>query len=152
MNKKLIDQLFIESNEIVVDSSILIAYFMKEKPMIISLLDKHVFDEDSSIILYTHHLMKAEIYYIICRKKDNKKAADVLNKMDKIFNVVSEKWLCEVAGQIKCSFPISLADCFSISLGILQNCPVLFLEEEELSKKIINDINNKFDAQVKIIT
>jgi len=43
-------------------------------------------------------------------------------------------WLFKRAANIKCRYPIAISDCFSISLAILQECPVFFLPEYELSK------------------
>lgn len=49
MNEISLNQLFNESNEVVLDSGILIAYFMDENTSIISLLDKFIFNKASSI-------------------------------------------------------------------------------------------------------
>ncbi|MGV9172852.1 MAG: hypothetical protein ACOC35_09825 [Promethearchaeia archaeon] len=143
--------LFEENDELVLDSSIPIAYLMNEKKQLTSLLDTFVFNEDSSIIIYNHRLSLTEIYYIICRKKSREEAKKVLKNLENIWNIISTRWLFEKASIIKCQFAISLPDCFSISLGIFQNCPILFLEEKELSDKIVKQISNEFSAKIKII-
>jgi predicted nucleic acid-binding protein len=152
MDEITLEKLLKEFDELVLDSSVLISYFMGESKIISSLLDNFIFNEDSSIILYSHHLMKAELYYILCRRKNRNTAEEVLKEIDKILILISEKWLFETAGKIKCSYPISISDCFSISLGILKNCPILFLEEEELSKERTTEINKEYNSQIKLIS
>lgn len=146
-----IKSLFKEQKELVLDSSVLIAYFTNERTDIVSLLDTFVFNQDSSLILYNHHVSLTEIYYILCRKINSEEARKILDDFSGVFNIISEKWLLEKAGLIKCKFPISLADCYSIALGISQDCPILFMEEQELSKDIVEKINKKFNAKIHII-
>ncbi|MGQ4876021.1 MAG: hypothetical protein ACP6IY_18300 [Promethearchaeia archaeon] len=64
-----IEKIINQTNNLILDSSVLIGYFMDEKLSIIPLLDKYIFNENSSITLYGHNLLKAEVYYIVCRKK-----------------------------------------------------------------------------------
>lgn len=64
-----IEKIINQTNNLILDSSVLIGYFMDEKLSIIPLLDKYIFNENSSITLYRHNLLKAEVYYIVCRKK-----------------------------------------------------------------------------------
>jgi len=148
---KLIQEILGESKELILDSGVLIAYFTDENIPIVPLLDEYIFNEASSVLLYGHNVMKTELYYIICRKKNYIEATRILEQVDKSINIISEKWLFEKAGQIKCRYSISIADCFSISLGILKGCPILFLGEEELPKDVVNDINKDFNAKVQII-
>ncbi|MHA1337804.1 MAG: PIN domain-containing protein [Promethearchaeota archaeon] len=147
-----IEKIINQTNNLILDSSVLIGYFMDEKLSIIPLLDKYIFNENSSITLYGHNLLKAEVYYIICRKKNSSEASKVLNNIEKIMCIISELWLFKKAAQIKCKYPIAISDCFSISLGIFQNCPIFFLEERELSEDIVNKINKEFNARIYIVS
>ena len=49
---------------------------------------------------------------------------------------------------IKCKYPIAIPDCFSISLAIVQDCPVFFLQEKELSGELIEKIKMEFNADI----
>ena len=146
-----VEDILSQAKILVLDTSVLIGYFMDEGLSIIPLLDEYVFNESSSLILYGHNLLKSEIYYIICRKKDINEAKLVLSKVEKVMNIISESWLFEKASQIKCKFPIAISDCFSISLGYLYNCPIIFLEEKELSKEVVKKINDVFNTKIFII-
>ena len=148
-----IEKILHETSNLVLDTSVLIGYFMDEKLSIIPLLDEYVFNENSSLTLYGHNLLKSEIYYIVCRKKGNNEAKNVLNKIENVVtNIISESWLFEKAGQIKCEYPITLCDCLSISLGIFQDCPIFFLKERELSEDVVNKINKEFKAKIYLVS
>lgn len=146
-----IEDILSQAKILVLDTSVLIGYFMDEGLSIIPLLDEYVFNESSSLILYGHNLLKSEIYYIICRKKDENEAKVVLSKVDKVMNIISESWLFEKASQIKCKFPIAISDCFSISLGYFHDCPILFLEEKELPEEVVKKINDAFNTKIFIV-
>ncbi|MHA1293054.1 MAG: PIN domain-containing protein [Promethearchaeota archaeon] len=141
-----------ETNNLILDTSVLIGYFMDEELSIITLLDEYVFNESSTITLYGHNLLKSEIYYISCRKKGTNEAKNILNKVENILNIISESWLLETAGKIKCKYPIAFSDCFSISLGIFQDCPIFFLKERELSEEIVYKINEEFNTKIYLVS
>ncbi|TFG20945.1 MAG: type II toxin-antitoxin system VapC family toxin [Promethearchaeota archaeon] len=147
-----IEEILSETSNLVLDTSVLMGYFMDEKLSIIPLLEEYVFNENSSLILYGHNLLKSEIYYIICRKKGTNIAKNVLSKIENVINIISDSWLFEKAGAIKCKYPIAIADCFSISLGQFQDCPIFFLEERELSQDVIKKINEEFKAKIYIVS
>lgn len=138
--------------DLILDTSVLIAYFTSENNSIVSLLDNYIFNEASSISLYGHNILKSEIYYIICRFEGVNKAKEALEKVENVMNTISEVYLFEKAAQIKCNHAIALSDCYSIALGLLQNCPVLFLEEKELSEDVVNKINEEFVAKIYLIS
>jgi len=66
-------------------------------------------------------------------------------------NTISDTWLFKKAANIKCRYPIAISDCYSISLAILQESPVFFLPDVELSKEIVNKINRVYNAKVHIV-
>ena len=147
-----IEKVLSETSNLILDTSVLIGYFIEKQLSIATLLDKYIFNKNSSITLYGHNLLKTELYYIICRKKGSNEAKDILIKIENVTNIISESWLFEKAGQIKCKYPIALSDCFSISLGIFQDCPIFFLKEKELSEEIINKINEEFKTKIYAVS
>ena len=150
-NKMEIENILKKEKDLVLDTGILISYFTGEKPSIISFLDRFIFSEKSYINLHGNQLLKSEIYYIICRMKGIEKAKEVNNKVEEIINIISETNLFEIAAQIKCKYPIAIADCYSIATGIFKNCPIFFLKEEELSDKRIKKIDNEFNSRIYIL-
>ena len=148
MNTK---QILSETYNLILDTSILLGYFMNEGQEINSLLEEYVFTQESKIILYGHNLIKTELLYIICREKGMNDAEMVLKKIENIMNIISDTWLFKKAADIKCRYPLAISDCFSISLSLLQECPVLFLPEYELSRDTIEKINKEYHSKIHLI-
>lgn len=146
-----IKQILIDTPNLVLDTSVLLGYFMSEERDINSLLEAYVFTQESKIILYGHNLIKSEIFYITCREKGITEAEMVLKKTEGIMNTISDTWLFKKAANIKCRYPIAISDCYSISLAILQECPVFFLPEVELSREIVDKINREYNAKIQIV-
>ncbi len=146
-----IKQILIDTPNLVLDTSVLLGYFMSEARDINSLLEAYVFTQESKIILYGHNLIKTEIFYITCREKGITEAEMVLKKTEGIMNTISDTWLFKKAANIKCRYPIAISDCYSISLAILQECPVFFLPEVELSREIVDKINREYNAKIQIV-
>ena len=146
-----IKQILIDTPNLVLDTSVLLGYFMSEAGDINSLLEAYVFTQESKIILYGHNLIKSDIFYITCREKGVTEAEMVLKKTEGIMNTISDTWLFKKAANIKCKYPIAISDCYSISLAILQECPVFFLPEVELSREIVDKINREYNAKIQIV-
>ncbi|MHA1190917.1 MAG: PIN domain-containing protein [Promethearchaeota archaeon] len=146
-----VKQILIDTPNLVLDTSVLLGYFMSESRDINSLLEEFIFTQESKIILYGHNLIKSELFYITCREKGMIEAELVLKKTEGIMNTISDTWLFKKAANIKCRYPIAISDCYSISLAILQECPVFFLPEAELSREIVDKINREYDAKIKIV-
>ncbi len=144
-------QILIDTPNLVLDTSVLLGYFMSEARNINSLLEAYVFTQESKIILYGHKLIKLEIFYITCREKGITEAEMVLKKTEGIMKTISDTWLFKKAANIKCRYPIAISDCYSISLAILQECPVFFLPEVELSREIVDEINREYNAKIQIV-
>jgi hypothetical protein len=124
---------------------------MDENREINSLLEEYIFTQESKITLYGHNLIKSELYYIVCREKGINKAEAVLKELKGIMNTISDTWLFKKAGNIKCSYPIAISDCYSISLAILQECPVFFLPEYELSEETVSQIKKVYNAKIELV-
>lgn len=146
-----IEQILSETANLILDTSILLGYFMNEAGEINKLLEEYVFTQESKIILYGHNLIKSELFYITCRERGMNEAEMVLEKIESIINTISDTWIFKKAASIKCRYPIAISDCFSISLAILQECPVFFLPEYELSLEIAEKINKDYDVKIHIV-
>ena len=146
-----IKQILIDTPNLVLNTSVLLGYLISEERDINSLLDEYVFTKESKIILYGHNLIKSELFYITCREKSMIEAEMVLKKTEGIMNIISDTWLFKKAANIKCRYPIAISDCYSISLAILQKCPVFFLPEAELSRETVNQINKEYDVKIQIV-
>ncbi len=144
-------QILIDTPNLVLDTSVLLGYLIREARDINYLLEEYVFTQESKILLYGHNLIKSELFYITCREKGMTEAEMVLKKTESIMNTISDTWLFKKAAKIKCRYPIAISDCFSISLAILQECPVFFLPEAELSRSIVNQINEEYNAKIQIV-
>jgi len=144
-------QILIDTPNLVLDTSVLLGYLIREERDINYLLEEYVFTKESKILLYGHNLIKTELFYITCREKGMAEAEMVLKKTESIMNTISDTWLFKKAANIKCRYPIAISDCYSISLAILQECPVFFLPEAELSRSIVNQINEEYNTKIQLV-
>ena len=63
-------------------------------------------------------------------------------------NIISDTWLFKKAADIKFKYPLAISDCFSISLSLLQEWPILFLPVYELSRDTIEKIKKEYHAKI----
>lgn len=145
-------EIFKDYNDIVIDTGIFIEYFKQGERELKKILREHLFSETSEITINGHYFIKAEMYYIMCRKIGNVKAEKIIKDIEEYINFVSGEFLYEIAGEIKCKYPLAISDCFSISLGIFQDCPIFFLKEKELTEEIINKINEEFKTKIYAVS
>ena len=148
INKKILDGI----DEISIDTGIYIKYFQEEENDLKKNLRKFLFHEKSNVRLYGHYLLKAEIYYILCRSLGREQAEEIIKEIEEFINFIDSGFLYQIAGQIKCEYPIALPDCYSIAVGFLHSCPILFLKEEELSDEIINKIKENYNVDIYVIS
>ena len=146
-----IKQILSKTHNLILDTSVLLGYFMNETREINILLEEYVFTKESKINLYGHNLIKSKLFYIICREKGINEAEMVLEKIESIINTISDTWIFKKAASIKCRYLLAISDCFSISLAILQECPVFFLPEYELSTDIAEKINKEYKVKIHIV-
>ena len=145
---QLIKEILNETTSLILDTSILLCYFMDEIQEVNSILENYVFTSNSNITLYGHSLIKTELFYITCRLKGNEEAEHLVRKLESIMNTINDNWLYRKAASIKCKFPIAISDCYSIALAMLQDCPVFFLPEKELKAEMIKEISMEFNAKI----
>jgi predicted nucleic acid-binding protein len=146
-----IRQILDETHNVVLDTSVLLCYFIDEIQDINSRLEEYIFKLDSRITLYSHNLIKTELFYIKCRLKGTSEAENLVKRLETIMNTISDAWLYKKAANIKCKYPIAIPDCFSISLALLQDCPLLFLPESELTREIIEKIKKEYNAKIYLV-
>ncbi|KKL54688.1 hypothetical protein LCGC14_2262900 [marine sediment metagenome] len=66
-------------------------------------------------------------------------------------NILTDTLLFEKAINIKCSYLLAISDCYSISILILQECPVFFLPEDELTGDAMGKINKEYKANIYVV-
>jgi len=105
---------------------------------------------DSSFLIYHHYkgdgatndILKAgllnlvalsEALYVICRKEGVATALNFVMEILKVVKVVPSERIAPMAGQFKCKYPVSLADCWVLATSKIFNVPALFaFREKEL--------------------
>lgn len=147
-NLKNFKQILNETHTAILDTSVLLCYFMDEVQNINSILEDYIFNMDSRIMLYGHNLIKTELFYITCRLKGMSEAENLIKKLENIMNTISDIWLYKKAASIKCKYPVAILDCFSISLAILQDSPVFFLPEKDLQGEVIEKIKKDYNVKI----
>lgn len=79
-------------------------------------------------------LFETELKYILCRKYGFRKAERKVDRFLKDFNIIFESILRNEAIKLKCKYPISLADCYSLSIAKLNSIPIYFKQEKEITE------------------
>jgi len=95
---------------------------------------------------YVSPLTDTELKYVLCRRNGYLEAKKIVSDILKNFIICSESHLRDEAIRLKCNFPISLADCYSLAVGIILEIPVCMKKEEE-----VNRIFSELISLVKII-
>ena len=96
--------------------------------------------------IYISPLTDTELKYIFCRRNGYKEAKELVLEFLKDFIICSENELRDEAFRLKCNFPISIADCYSLAVGKVFNIPIYMTKEKEIEKVI-----DKLLSMVKVI-
>ena len=96
--------------------------------------------------IYISPLTDTELKYIFCRRNGYKDAKELVLEFLKDFIICSESKLRDEAFRLKCNFPISIADCYSLAVGKVFNIPVYMIKVKEIEKVI-----DKLLLMVKVI-
>ena len=139
-----------QNPSIVLDSGIWISYIENEDSNLTTILKENLFYENSTKNIFGNSYNLSQIGYILCRLHGTKASTETISFIESAIIKVNPEKLFRIAAEIKCHFPISLSDCFSIATGKYQKCPILFKTEEELSENRISKIERMF--KVEIIT
>ena len=79
-----------------------------------------------------------EIYYLLCRGLDNAEFSESVQKFQDLVQISSISDPKDRAGEIKCRYSISPADCFTIALAEKIKGKMLFKHEDEVNHVLIN--------------
>jgi predicted nucleic acid-binding protein len=139
------------ATDCVLDAGLLLRYFSKTSSFLQEWLDANLFTKDSSILIHCHIISRTEVYYITCRDIGGEEAKKLLEKLDLLVITHNEYMLAELAGKVKCAHSIALGDCFSIATAQMLKCPVLFKQERELTKEVVDFIQRKFGVQAIVL-
>ncbi len=143
--------IFNKHNKCVFETGVWILYLSKEDVKIVKILNENVFSIENNFQIFGNQIMLSEIYYILCRTLGMKKSKGILHHIQRMISIIDSQSIFLLAGMLKCKFPISLADCYSISTGIIRDCPIVFKEEHELNHSVLKEIEEKFKAPIVVI-
>lgn len=143
-------------SQAVIDTGILIQYLALDLEKITDrqqkkYFDREVFKNQKYKSLLISFLTRSELLYIQCRKKGWELAKSHTNAILEHFTLIRSKELDEIAPLLKCQLGISLVDCFNLAIGALYQIPVYFLEEQELSTRIIEKIKKEHQIDIRIL-
>lgn len=138
------------------DTGILIEYLSldEEKPeeeKFLKRLEDTLLETDKYQILYIPSIIKTELLYITCRLKGWEKAKATIDDFLSNFVILRTPNLDEMAAQIKCKIPITLADCYTLAIGQFLSTPTFFISEKELTEEAQQIILEEFSIDLKLI-
>jgi len=128
MNEKKDSQL----TSIAVDTGVLVEFL--EDSILGKKFSQKVLENPQVKIFYISPLVDTELKYIFCRRSGFQNAIKYASEFLKDFIIYSESELRDEAYHLKCKFPISIADCYSLAIGKIRNIPVYMKKEEEIDK------------------
>ncbi len=103
---------------------------------------------------YISPLTDVELKYLMCRQSGYKEAKEFISDFLKDFIIYPESELRDEAFRLKCNFPISISDCYSLAVGKILNIPIYMKKEKKIDQvldgllsmvkiKFIDDILSK---------
>ena len=85
----------------------------------------------------TNIITICEVLYIICRKEGVQKALDFVKEVSQRMKIIPSERVSLIAGQFKCKYSLSLADCWVLATAKIQHIPALFaFKEKELQEHL----------------
>ncbi|MEM2902695.1 MAG: PIN domain-containing protein [Candidatus Bathyarchaeia archaeon] len=119
---------------------------------------------DSSFLIYHHYkgdaltndILKAgllnpvslsEALYVVCRKEGVATALNFVMDALKTVRIVPSERVALMAGQFKCKYPISLADCWVLATSKVFNVPALFAFRERELLAYIEDVRRETEVK-----
>ncbi len=78
----------------------------------------------------TNLVTLSETLYVVCRNDGIDKATKFVNECMQQAVVVPSEGVATLAGHMKCRYPISLADCWTLATGKVSRVPCLFAFRE----------------------
>ena len=141
---------------VVVDTGLIIEYLtinpqVKEQKENKKYLDEILFKNKRISQIYISLLTKVELLYIVCSSFDWSRAKEIVDQIVGNFIILRNEDIENLAALIKCKFPLALPDCFNLSLAVLYNMPVYFMEEKEFTKEIVKQIQTELKIKINLI-
>lgn len=133
------------------DTGVWISYIENTAPDLTSVLQETLFSPSSMKCVYGNAIMLSEIGYILGRGYGWINSQHKVGSIESVLSQIPVQKLFRLAAGIKCQFPISLADCYSIATGKVIGCPVIFCKEAELSEDRVQAIEEKYAISLLII-
>lgn len=133
-------------NAIVLDAGPIIDYLSNAG--IVDIIQKYIIDNKEVTKIIISPITLTEIFYVLCRQKDEKFASEKVNELKKSVKVELEFNLRELAGKYKCKRAISLADCYVLATAKLNSATAVFKPEEEILKEVKK---KQFDVKLVMI-
>jgi len=95
------------------------------------------------IVPHITELNLIETLYVICRKQGFENSLNLINTLvnSGYFNIHSISEIRNIIGECKCKYPISIADCTTLSLAKHLNCPAIFSKFEKEFRNIIEELS-----------
>ena len=134
----------LQSNSIVIDTGVLVELLENSelgKIFSIQFLENPQFEK-----YYISPITDTELKYIFCRRSGPQEAKKIVSNFLQNFIICSESTLRDEACRIKCQFPVSLADSYSLAVSIVFNIPLCMKKEKEIQNNI-----TKLSKEAKII-
>ena len=95
---------------------------------------------------YLSPITVAELLYLLGRKLGFPKAQQTIGDFIKPFIICDEKELRIEAARLKMDHAISLADCYSLSIGVVKTIPVYMKRESEMDE-LLQNVNLPIDIR-----
>ena len=129
---------------IIIDTGVLIE--LLENSELGKIFSKHFLENPQFERYYISPITDTELKYIFCRRSGYQEAKKIVSDLLKDFIICSESKLRDDAFRLKCNYPISLADSYSLAVAIVLNIPLCLKKEKE----ILNNLE-KLSSEVKIM-
>ena len=134
----------IAETSIILDTGVLVEFLENSK--LGKLFYKHFLENPQFERYYISPITDTELKYIFCRRKGYQEAKKIVTDFLKDFIICSESKLRDDAFRIKCNYPISLADSYSVAAAIVLNIPLCMKKEKE----VLNNLE-KLSSEAKIM-
>jgi len=134
----------LHETSIVIDTGVLVE--LLENSELGKIFSQHFLENPQFERYYISPITDTELKYIFCRRNNYQEAKKIVSDFLKDFIICPESNLRDDAFRLKCNFPISLADSYSLAVAIVLNIPLCMKKEEEIQKNI-----GKLSSEAKLI-
>ena len=95
------------------------------------------------IVPHITELNLIEALYVVCRKQGFENSLNIIDAIvdSGYFNIHCISEIRNIIGECKCKYPISIADCTTLSLAKHLNCPAMFSRFEKEFRNIIEELS-----------